>query len=597
LGITKEDLKDVTNATDLLPILADRLGQVRDTAAQVQIARKLGIEGLLPLLREGSGGIAEMRDRAQELGLVLSNETVKGLADADREMEIATRTIQTNLRGAFAGLATDIAGVTTFLANFFNMLRSAGGPIAAFVRNMDLGRAALRVIPGGTFIDQANQAQKSREGGRQLVRDIKTALSKPLATNDPGFVLDLPEAGGGGKSKGAKARDNTLQGTQEIERSFREVERDLLNAWQGLLVEAENRAELQRQLLELEIAGRNAELDRQKTDILADEGLSAAKKQELAGQIEKLREQAKGVDDLRREGIDRDLAAQKAAEALSLKQNEIQAQEEALQLAADLARTAGEERRLRLALLDLADQRVRIEQEAVLASKTATEAQKEEARRRIAQVEATRGGREAQVRQQTQGPLESYFDTLPQTAAELNERLEALAANGIASVTDGLAEAIVGARSFGDVFKAVIAQMAVDLTRLNLQRALTSVLSSFAGGTSGVSPSVNGVFGYASGGLVRGPGSGTSDDVMARLSNGEFVVNAAAAKRNLGLLRAINSGLTPRAMGPSVRHGDTFNLGGITITGADMVRDPRRAGSQIAAETMRHLAIAKRRGF
>lgn len=47
---------------------------------------------------------------------------------------------------------------------------------------------------------------------------------------------------------------------------------------------------------------------------------------------------------------------------------------------------------------------------------------------------------------------------------------------------------------------------------------------------------------YAVGGHVAGPGTGTSDDVPAWLSDGEFVVNAQSAKRNRRLLEAINGG-------------------------------------------------------
>ena len=47
--------------------------------------------------------------------------------------------------------------------------------------------------------------------------------------------------------------------------------------------------------------------------------------------------------------------------------------------------------------------------------------------------------------------------------------------------------------------------------------------------------------GFATGGYVSGAGTGTSDSIMARLSDGEFVVNAAATKRNRALLEAINS--------------------------------------------------------
>lgn len=55
--------------------------------------------------------------------------------------------------------------------------------------------------------------------------------------------------------------------------------------------------------------------------------------------------------------------------------------------------------------------------------------------------------------------------------------------------------------------------------------------------------------GFASGGLVTGPGSSTSDSIMARLSNGEFVVNAAATSKYLPLLKEINGGKYAKQQG------------------------------------------------
>jgi hypothetical protein len=54
--------------------------------------------------------------------------------------------------------------------------------------------------------------------------------------------------------------------------------------------------------------------------------------------------------------------------------------------------------------------------------------------------------------------------------------------------------------------------------------------------------------GFAEGGLVEGPGSGTSDSIPARLSNGEFVMKASAV-RALGpdLLEGLNSGTLDRS--------------------------------------------------
>ena len=51
--------------------------------------------------------------------------------------------------------------------------------------------------------------------------------------------------------------------------------------------------------------------------------------------------------------------------------------------------------------------------------------------------------------------------------------------------------------------------------------------------------------GFATGGKAVGPGTGTSDSILARISNGEYIVNAEATKRWLPLLEAINAGKIP----------------------------------------------------
>lgn len=58
--------------------------------------------------------------------------------------------------------------------------------------------------------------------------------------------------------------------------------------------------------------------------------------------------------------------------------------------------------------------------------------------------------------------------------------------------------------------------------------------------------SAPGLPGFSSGGAVTGPGTPTSDSILARLSNGEFVMKAAAVKRwGVGFMERLNSGLLP----------------------------------------------------
>ena len=74
--------------------------------------------------------------------------------------------------------------------------------------------------------------------------------------------------------------------------------------------------------------------------------------------------------------------------------------------------------------------------------------------------------------------------------------------------------------------------------------------------------------GFASGGMVTGPGSGTSDSIMARLSNGEFVMRAAAV-RNLGagFLSNLNRFAGGGMVMPS-RGVPRFAEGGLVTAGA-----------------------------
>ena len=66
------------------------------------------------------------------------------------------------------------------------------------------------------------------------------------------------------------------------------------------------------------------------------------------------------------------------------------------------------------------------------------------------------------------------------------------------------------------------------------------------GGTQDTAASGGGGSGFARGGAVRGPGTGTSNSISAWLSNGEFVVRAAAVRRlGLSSMNALNRGHAP----------------------------------------------------
>lgn len=90
-------------------------------------------------------------------------------------------------------------------------------------------------------------------------------------------------------------------------------------------------------------------------------------------------------------------------------------------------------------------------------------------------------------------------------------------------------------------------RMVVQIASAAAQAALfgQGPFASMFGGSGGFIGSLfGGPMGFAGGGHVHGPGTSTSDSIPARLSDGEFVVNAKVVKKPgmLEMLTAINAG-------------------------------------------------------
>jgi tape measure domain-containing protein len=164
--------------------------------------------------------------------------------------------------------------------------------------------------------------------------------------------------------------------------------------------------------------------------------------------------------------------------------------------------------------------------------------------------------REAEIRQRaaTEGALQTRIDGI-------NAEREAYQALGQEALSS-LQSIISGSDTAGQAMLKLasrIAEAALQAAVLGTGplagvlgtagKGLLSALFAGAGagaGAGGITAggTVTGI--YADGGKVRGPGTGRSDSIVARLSNGEFVVNASAARRNARLLEMINTNRMPR---------------------------------------------------
>jgi hypothetical protein len=115
------------------------------------------------------------------------------------------------------------------------------------------------------------------------------------------------------------------------------------------------------------------------------------------------------------------------------------------------------------------------------------------------------------------------------------------------------------------------------------------------GGVIGFKNGGNALQRFAPGGQVFGQGGPRSDRIPAMLSNGEYVVNAAATARTLPLLNAINYGVTQRNAdaGTMVGGGGGSLMNSVNIT---VNPSPGMDESELAAMVSRELSAQMRRG-
>lgn len=111
------------------------------------------------------------------------------------------------------------------------------------------------------------------------------------------------------------------------------------------------------------------------------------------------------------------------------------------------------------------------------------------------------------------------------------------------SAIDAFHGIITGSKSASQA----LAEMGSALLKMALQAMIlnTGPLAGLFGGGGSILGGVGRIFGFAQGGHIQGPGTGTSDSIPIMASNGEYVVNAASTSKYLPLLEAINSGKAP----------------------------------------------------
>lgn len=439
--------------------------------------------------------------------------------------------------------------------------------------------------------------------------------------------------GSSGKSGADLAKQAEAERVREerrkeaFEREMSSAEDSQLKAMIDLSTSIEEQRDLQLEIVDRQKASYDARLRRDVSEgqLTQAEADQLQKQNALNAQLER--------DIIQREASDKILAERVDTERANLNN-----EQDLLGAQADLAKSSGERRELALRMLDVQFELERLQQEEVLASQTATAAQKDIAQKRLDMLGEMKGYAIKSAERQTAGPWESYVNSIPQTAGEISDALEEIQVKGIDGLINGLAEAGLSWKKMGAAAKQVLADITTEMVKMQLRAALFGGSGTMMGGGGGLLGGLLKIGGSLLGGALGGGldtgslgiassfGSGGSifgsipmtdlgslapvfhkgtDSVggtsghMRRVPSSTFI-NAPRYHKGLGLgprerAAIIEDGeqIIPRGG----RTGDRYQFGDIIVQGAMDDRTARKTGRQIWAGLQGDIAKTAKYGF
>lgn len=603
VGISMQQLK-AQSPQETLYKVADAFAASADGAAKAAVAHEVfGAEGdkLIPLLNKGSEALRALGNDAQAAGAVLDQNLVVHLAALDERLKTAKARMEAASLSAKAQLAPAIMAVTEAMSGnasmrpliedfykgvltTFRAVTTAAATVVVGFEQMGHGLGALAAAAGLAAQGEFSAAQAAIANGYADIKKMGTdyvaftqklwsdAAMPPVPGEDHNaHKRELNFAKGNNGTK--KADESELNGQlaelqtlikrldttrkESLETTKADLDRGLISYEQYFAnVAAINNdafskeADLARKRLELAQQKRQiaaAQTAQQELDRIQHEGVQAA----LRASDTYIREHERRQKDFEKFQTAR-------AKAVA---NQARSYDVALHTPF-MSRDAAQDYQTRLKLRENYEQQIQ-----AIRDQYPNEGDEAERARRVAVVQKTYEDELAAYQQyeaQRRAVRESYADQMKLSVNRIvgdgNTAAETLG-QGFTSVynhmTNGLEQFVTSGKLN---FKSFTASILADLAKIAAQQATMQLFGSAMGlmglggaaagtafnGASSVAGSfggsqLTGVF-LADGGPVVGPGTGQSDSVPAHLSNGEFVVNAAATGKYRSLLEAINSG-------------------------------------------------------
>lgn len=561
----------IRGTSDVLYDLADVFATMPEGPQKTALAmeffgKKLGQE-LIPLLNQGSEGLKAMADEAERLGLVLNAEQAKAAADFNDNLDRLgqlSKSVAVSIGNALIpalnnmmvemGKAKDSSD--GFLVSFlkfpfglsqFQKARDAAANIEMLTKRIDALREKINAGKSDSIygFDDGNKATLEKliaeraelqklQGKQQVDDDSETAtkrlaISTQLAREQAN--LENLKAIAAGKASADILKTDKDRVAEQI-KDAEKLREALQKAWETSRKEALKAAEDAQKLLEKAAGVRTSATD--KANELRNAGLSDEEKQSLA-----------------------------LAQALDL-----QSQGDYYAAAAASAKLDGRTQAFET-------YQKQAEQFLDRAMKFAEASANPDVIEGVGEGQARLIESQARAKQAEAAALEAQATAQAETIKKLD-----------ADITD-LKTKAASIEIKADITQAEgqIASLQAQLDKLS-DKTVTVTMQT-------VSADINsaGLEGFARGGQIHGPGTKTSDSILARLSAGEYVVRAAAVDHyGAGILHRINNMQIPK-------FADGGMVGGTAASGAtvNLSLDGRTYSMQAGGDVVAALTDAVRR--
>lgn len=513
LGVSVKDANgNVIDAGEAIPKIADALKDVQSPAERAAILMDLfGKSGqkLEPLLSGGSAAVNELRNAAQELGLVLSQEQIQKADDTADKLAALNTVLSARIASIVSDNADSILGMANALATLVDKAFAAANAVKAF--QLRMYAFSENIIANNPLYSAQERAQAARK--RDLLRYGAAKLDGTVDTK--GSFRDYSITGLGGsadKPNAPSAIPSAPTKTRSAGSSSGPTAAELAQR------AAQNEAQYQDELGRLRVDQLRAEADytdaaKQKYDALIaaldeelasyirqvdlDDGLDATKRAKLIAE-------KKALTAAEKRNAAQDLERTLAEQSASLNIAELKAQADILAAKADLATGSKDRLRFELEMLDLQDRIRKAELDRVLATEATASKAWQEAKIERDAIDATAEDRRNRVRRDNASPLEEYRQRLNDT--DLGDEAEKLVVSEIEHVRASMRDGIANLIGTDDPLLTGL----IDLLIQNLIiRPLTEALAGVEGGGGGIGGALASIGtallgGRASGGYVNG---------------------------------------------------------------------------------------------